>query len=111
MYARTARYEVPVGRIGDDIRQAAEIEKKVTALPGNRGFYYFVDRETGYTMSLTLWDTEAALKASAAPTKQLREQLTQPTDAKVVSVHEFETVLMPAEMGHARDRGILLPED
>lgn len=99
MYARTARYEVPAGNIGDDIRQAAEIEKKVTALPGNKGFYYFVDRETGHTMSLTLWESEEALKASAGPTKQLREQLTQPTGAKVVSVDEFETVLMPVEMG------------
>lgn len=98
MYARTARYEVPVSRIDDDIRQASEVEKKVTALLGNKGFYYFVDRKTGHTMSLTLWDSEEALAASAAPTKQLREQLTQPTGAKVVSVDEFEAVLMPAEM-------------
>jgi heme-degrading monooxygenase HmoA len=99
MYARTARYEVPLSGVEDDIREAAEIEKKVTALPGNKGFYYFVDRQTGRTMSLTLWESESSLQASAAPTAALRQELTHPTGAKVASVDEFETVVMPAEMG------------
>ena len=98
MYARTARYEVPLGRIEDDIRQAAEIEETVRAIPDIKGFYYFVDRETGHTMSLTLWETEAALRASQTKTTKLREELTQATGAKIVSVEEFEVVLMPAEI-------------
>jgi quinol monooxygenase YgiN len=92
MYARTARYEVPPERIDDDIRQAGELEDEVTAMPGNVGFYYFADRATGHTMSLTLWQDEAALEASRTRAKGLRERLTEPTGAKVVSVEEFEAV-------------------
>jgi heme-degrading monooxygenase HmoA len=104
MFARTARYEVPLDRLEDDIRQAGEIEDEVKAMPGIRGFYYFADRETGHTMSLTLWDTEAALEASRTRAMELRQRLTEPTGAKIVSVEEFETVAMPVEMGHAAVR-------
>lgn len=104
MYARTARYEVPLDRVDDDIKQAVEIEEKVKAISGNKGFWYFADRKTGHTMSLTIWESEAALEASAAPTRDLRQQLTNPTGAKVVSVDEFETIVQPVEAGHAAVR-------
>ena len=98
MHARVANYEVPLDRIEDDIRQAVEIEKAVRAIPGNKGLYYFVNRETGHTMSMSLFETEEALGASATQAANLRRELTQPTGAKIVSVEEFETVVMPAEM-------------
>jgi heme-degrading monooxygenase HmoA len=98
MFARTGRYEVPLDRIEDDIRQAADMEAEIAAVPGNRGFIYFADRATGHTMSLTLWEDEAALRASEIKAKDLRRRLTEPTGAKVVSVEEFETVVMPAAM-------------
>ena len=94
MFARTARYEVPLDRVEDDIRQAVEMQDEVAAMPGNKGFYYFADRTTGKTMSLTLWETEETLKASDTKARDLRQRLTEPTGARIVSVEEFETVAM-----------------
>ena len=67
MYARVSRYEVPVGMLEADVQGAEETERKVSAMPGSLGLYYFVDRETGQTMSITLWEDEASMRDSEAP--------------------------------------------
>lgn len=98
MHARVSHYEVPMDRVEDDIRQASEVESKVRAIAGNKGLYYFMDRATGRSMSISLWETEAAMMDAADRAKMLREELTQPTGARVTSVDEYEIVVMPTEM-------------
>jgi hypothetical protein len=49
-------------------------------------------------MSISLWETEAAMMAAADQARTLREELTGPTGAKVTSVDEYEIVVMPSEM-------------
>ena len=98
MHARVSRYEVPMDRIDDDIRQSQEIEPKVRAIAGSKGVYYFMDRATGHSMTVSLWETEADMMAAADQARMLREELTGETGAKVTSVDEYEIVVMPSEI-------------
>jgi hypothetical protein len=85
-------------RIEDDIRQASEVEPKVRAIPGNKGLYYFMDRATGHSVSISLFETEEAMVAAADQARSLRQELTEPTGARITSVDEYEIVVMPSEM-------------
>lgn len=38
--------------------------EKAKAFPGFEGLYYLVDRSTGKAISVTLWETEAAMLSS-----------------------------------------------
>ncbi len=43
-----------------------DVMPMVAGLAGNTGAYFFVDREHGHGMTLTLWDSEASAAASDA---------------------------------------------
>lgn len=98
MYARVSTYEIPLHRLEEEIRQSGDVEKTVRAIAGNQGLYYFVDRATGRTMSVSLWESEEALKASEEQGTALREELVQPTGGRIVSVERYEVALMPQEL-------------
>jgi heme-degrading monooxygenase HmoA len=96
MYARVSRYEVPIEKLDEDIRGAEETEKKVRAMPGSQGLYYLVDRDTGKTMSITLWDSEKAMRDSDTAASQLREETTAASSARIVAIERYEVVAQPA---------------
>jgi heme-degrading monooxygenase HmoA len=86
MHARLSSYE----------GQADELSKGFAAqtgvleqLDGFRAGYFGVS-ESGKAFSLTLWETEDALSASAERTKQMRADVTEPSGAQIQSVDHFE---------------------
>lgn len=95
MYARVSRYEVPIEKLDNDIRGADETVRKVAAIPGSQGLFYLVDRETGRTMSITLWASEQAMLESEALASWIREETSTASAAKVVSVERYEVVAQP----------------
>lgn len=96
MYARVSRYEVPVDKLDEDVRGAAETQKKVAEMPGSHGLYYLVDRDTGKTMSITLWDDEQAMDDSETSASQLRDETSSAAGARVVAIERYEVVTQPA---------------
>jgi heme-degrading monooxygenase HmoA len=67
MYARITTGQVPAERIGevagaipDDVRQSLARE------PGFKGSLTLVDRQSGKVITIGLWESEAAVQASAA---------------------------------------------
>ena len=99
MYARVSRYEEPVERIDEDVRGASATATRVEGMPGNKGLLYLVDRETGRTMSITLWEDEASMRDSEAPASALREETSSAVSAKVVAVERYEVATSPACLG------------
>jgi heme-degrading monooxygenase HmoA len=84
------------GRLSTYEGQADELSKGFAAqtdvleqLDGLRAAYFGVS-ESGKAFSLTLWDTEEALNASAERTKQMRADATDPSGAEIKSVEHFE---------------------
>jgi heme-degrading monooxygenase HmoA len=95
MYARLSTYVIPPDELEGQIQTAEEVQKRVTAMPGSLGLYYLVDRATGNTVSLTLWDTEQAMLDSVTAANRLREETTSGAAGEVISVASYEVVTKP----------------
>jgi heme-degrading monooxygenase HmoA len=86
MHARLSTYE----------GQADELSKgfdaQTSALGQLDGFKaaYFGVSDSGKAFSLTLWESQDALEASAERAKELRSDATQPSGAQIQSVEHFE---------------------
>jgi heme-degrading monooxygenase HmoA len=102
MNARVTTLEVPLDRLDEDIRHAADLEGRISDIRGSKGLYYLVDRETGHTLAITLWESEDALRASETAGEELRRETTTLSGGKILSVERYEVVAMPAESRHVR---------
>jgi heme-degrading monooxygenase HmoA len=90
MHARVSRYE------GDVDRLIEGFERQTDLLRGLDGFahaYLLVDRDAGSAMTMTLWDSQEALEASASRAARLREEATESAEATIGSVDNFEVAV------------------
>ncbi|MEU9701935.1 hypothetical protein [Streptomyces sp. NPDC047981] len=95
MYARLSTYQgSPVPLEGDLAARSETIVKLVENLPGFRGAYYLVERETGEARSLTLWEDEAAMVASEEEAARVRAESSHREGQRVVSVEHFEVAFV-----------------
>lgn len=62
--ARLAVFESPPGLQPDDRRRTRSLVDVVRAQPGFRAGYHLRHRESGRMISLTIWDSKAALEAA-----------------------------------------------
>jgi heme-degrading monooxygenase HmoA len=91
MWARVSTYEGPPENIDEDLRYSEEeILPQARQLTGFRGVYALADRQTGRTMSMTLWDSEEDMRASETEADRLRQDGTDHAGGKIVSVERFE---------------------
>lgn len=92
MHARVTTYQSPAEQLTDEAieKSRADILPRLYAIEGNRGALYLVNRETGKTLTITLWETEDALKASEQTSSQLRQDKAKMTGGAVGNVESFE---------------------
>lgn len=96
MHARVSRYVVPQDRIDEDVRGAADTQREVSAMPGSRGLFYLVDRQSGKTMAITLWDDERAMMDSEASAGELRDETMAANHGRLVEIERYEVATRPA---------------
>ena len=65
----------------------------VQGLSGFRGLYHLVDRQRGKALGITLWETAAALRASAATAQRLRAASVGRGPSAEPAAEEYEVVL------------------
>jgi hypothetical protein len=91
MYARVSAYD---GTADDYDRGVAHVTSKavpqVRAIPGSAGLLSMVDRKTGRSLSITLWDTEEALANSRDAADRIRSEAAAATGSTVTDVTEYE---------------------
>lgn len=92
MYARVTRYTVPTDLLAEDIALSDEIARFSVGAPGSRGFYYFVDRQTGETLGISLWEGEQAMRDAEQVTTGNAERRITHSGARVVSRESYEVV-------------------
>ena len=91
MFARVTKYEGSPS----DLEAGTKLIKETIApaakrLQGFKGGYWLVDRATGKGFSVTLFESEAALKASENAAAQLRSQASPV--AKITGIETYEVV-------------------
>ena len=90
MFARVATYS------GDPEELVRGFDRSLQELAKLEGFshaYFGVDRSSGQALSMTLWETEAALEGSAERAQWLRSQAAEPSGATIHSVTHYEIAL------------------
>ena len=70
-----------------------QIVPEARELTGWRGIIVLVDRTTGRTKTITLWDGPESLRASEDRANELRKQAAQAMDETVVGVDRYEVAL------------------
>lgn len=91
MFARVTDITAPADQLDAGI--AGFTEQVLPAARGMQGFvraYLLVDRESGRALSVTVWETEEAMRASEEAANQLRSSVTSDMGATTVSVGRFE---------------------
>jgi heme-degrading monooxygenase HmoA len=98
MQARVARYEVASERIEDAVQAFGQAAQEIQEQDGFAGGYVLVDYEDGRTMSVTLWNSQAALEQSESTARRARNSAADAVGGSVLSVETFDVAreLRPA---------------
>lgn len=98
MFARVATY---TGNADELVRGFEAARSDLEQMDGFSNAYFCVDRAGGKALTMTLWESEQALEASAERAHQLRSQATEPAGATTDSVTQFEVALTVQKEGSA----------
>jgi heme-degrading monooxygenase HmoA len=87
MHARVSRYTGDVA----ELRAGFEaIHSELEHLDGFVQAYFLVDEDAGRAMSVTLWESEDAMRASETHAHRMRTRATHPADVTIEGVAHFE---------------------
>jgi heme-degrading monooxygenase HmoA len=96
MFARVARYEVEPGRTNEAVEAFRDAAAQLESVSGLTGGYVLADSEDGMIMTITFWESRAAMDSSEVKAAGLRRQAANSVDGNVVSVHCLD---VPIEIG------------
>jgi len=98
MHARVSTYH------GDEPEKFEEGLRTVTpqleSIAGFSHALFLIDRQSGKAISITVWDSEEALTASAEQANQMRQQATEPSGASIDSVEQYEVAMTVGHTAH-----------
>jgi heme-degrading monooxygenase HmoA len=96
MFARVSRLTGSPDRIDEVVRIAREqVVPAAKKMNGFKGMYAMVDRQSGATLSFTLWESEEAMRASETDADRLRSDAAASGGASIASVERYEIVVQP----------------
>jgi hypothetical protein len=91
MYARVSTYEGSVGDYDRSLdKMRSDIVPQVRAMAGCKGIVSMVDRATGRSVSITLWEDERALANSRENANRVRSEAADASGSTVTDVTEYE---------------------
>ncbi len=92
MFARTSTWSGSPGQLQKWEDNAAKVKGFVEGLPGNAGVMFFVDRDGGTALTLTLWDSEDAATATDQFADQSRATTVGATGTELVARGSYRVV-------------------
>jgi heme-degrading monooxygenase HmoA len=90
MFARVSMYQGATERLLEGFRRTTE---PLSQLDGFERAYFLTDASSGQAMTVTLWDSEDAVAASADWADRAREHAAHDSGATIESVHTYEVAL------------------
>jgi heme-degrading monooxygenase HmoA len=77
MFARVSTYRGAPSQLDAGARIIEQTGERVRGQAGFKGAYLLVDRQSGKCVTITLWESEQAVRESAAAANPLRDQVAQ----------------------------------
>ena len=94
MFARVSTFQGPPDQTAEGIRLAREqILPAARLMDGFKGIYLLFDRESGKSLLVTFWETEADMLASEEAASRVRTESAEASGETVVSVERYEVAL------------------
>ena len=94
MFARVSTFQGSADQTTEGIRVAREQILPVARLQdGFKGLFILFDRESGRSLSVTLWETEEDMHASEEAALRARTESAEAAGDVVVGVERYEVVL------------------
>ena len=91
MFARVSTYEGSAEDYDAGVEKlGSELAPKVRAMPGSAGLLSLINRDTGQSLSITLWDSEEAMVNSREAANRVRSEAANSTGSAIVNVTEYE---------------------
>jgi heme-degrading monooxygenase HmoA len=91
VFARVTTYQGDPRKIDEGLNHAREnILPRIQQIHGFEGVYYLVDRESGKALTITLWESEEAMRASEEEANRLRSESAESASAAVEDVERYE---------------------
>ena len=92
MWARVTRYQFPVAEVEKVIDQFNAAAEAISAESGLKRVDVLVSRKSGAGLSMSVWESVEAMKASEDAADRLRQELALELIGWVQSVEEYELV-------------------
>lgn len=94
LFARVSTFQGPADGIDLIAKEAVEsILPVARQLTGYKGMLMLGDRESGKSIAVTLWESEAAMRESEEKANKLRGEAADAGGDEIVSVERFEVLL------------------
>ena len=94
MFARVSTFQGSPDHTAEGLRVAREqVLPAATLMDGFKGIYLLYDQESGKSLSLTLWETEADMRASEEAANRVRAQSAEASGDKVINVERYEVAI------------------
>ncbi len=100
MFARVSTLRGSADLIDEGIRYVREnVLPRAELIDGYKGAYLLVDRNSGTSVSVTLWESEEAMRASEEAANSLRGKAAEGIGAEIATVERYEVAITPEERG------------
>ena len=94
MFARVSTFQGQPDQTAEGIRIAREqILPAARLQDGFKGIYLLFDRESGRSLSITLWETEEDMKASEEAASRVRTESAEAAGETIIGVERYEVAL------------------
>jgi heme-degrading monooxygenase HmoA len=94
VFARVSTFTGTTEEVDEAIRQVREnVLPRTEQLDGFKGAYFLVDRQNGKSLTVTLWESEEAMRASEEAANDLRSEVADALDTQMVGVERYEVAL------------------
>jgi heme-degrading monooxygenase HmoA len=98
MFARVARYRFPEERYDDAVAAFRTASEQLREIEGNAGGYLLVDRDNSTALTVTFWESRAAMEASEVRASRLRNVAIGEVVGSVEAVDRCEVSLDFSEL-------------
>jgi hypothetical protein len=93
MFARVNEFTGTIDQLNTGMGQAEDVSRRVEGIPGSLGTLFMIDRQSGKALGITLWEDEAAMKASESAADTIRKESSTEAGTQVMGVGRYEVVV------------------
>jgi heme-degrading monooxygenase HmoA len=100
MHARVSTFQGPTNpeQIEEGLRYAREnILPQARQMDGYKGVIGLLDRQSGKSLTVTLWESEQAMHASEEEANRLRQESTEAASETVEGVERYEVAFLEVD--------------